>query len=760
MTAGLMARTCSCVRALAAAALLAAATALPPGRLFDVALPAHLPLGLQLDAQLRVAGWHTAMRNATSVAAASGLIQVGDNLVGVDGESLAGRSLADVAQLLRPAADAGAALRVLSLVRPPAPQAAATARGQLPSAALVRRVPPRRVVAAEPRTVAGFVAAESDFQVILEPDAGAGPLGALLSVGADGQLMLLSTDPLASEAWAARAGLEGSVRDSVELGLDAAHATALLLRKGPLNGRAWPGDTLIGMTVEEPDGARRSVALAELEPEQRVPALLRALGWPAARQASAVVQAESSGVLPLTALQPAAGSGNGAGTNGSPAIATIRFLRQGPAQLCIGAPAVATGGRIEARPGCFALSTEEDGVDTALLPLVNRLRELQPAATHDPLPAAAARLVGLAFRKATHVPSELAPASRHAAVFAAVTRLRALAARDQVLVAADGATSAEPGMGAAASVGVLPVPGHRVAAGVAVTCTNSSGFATPGVDAAGAGRRCSFRAADVAWLSVVPTHEHAALAAPQAAMVASGSPAAHGSAAIRAVPALFGGSFPCPERGPLRLAAAEPLDACGAVGRGVRGAVALVRRGVCTFPDKAVHAQAAGAAGLIVINDAHEPPFAMPGAAGLAPGSGSRQGHGPQAASHGGHDAAIPVAMVSHADGEALLAAARAAAVDGGSKFAAALLSPYPDASGCHQPVHAPQAAAPPTPQPAPDSKAANSSASDTAAAVYDALNATAAVEGGWVSAAELLDELRALELAPQTLPPATGSAE
>src|ERR1700754_4055829 len=53
--------------------------------------------------------------------------------------------------------------------------------------------------------------------------------------------------------------------------------------------------------------------------------------------------------------------------------------------------------------------------------------------------------------------------------------------------------------------------------------------------------------------------------------------------------------------GPLALMAGEgcaPTDAAGVA----PGSVALVRRGTCTFAQKAAHAAAAGAAGLIVIN--------------------------------------------------------------------------------------------------------------------------------------------------------------
>eukprot|EP00873_Tetraselmis_striata_P000992 jgi/Tetstr1/421256/TSEL_012260.t1 len=52
------------------------------------------------------------------------------------------------------------------------------------------------------------------------------------------------------------------------------------------------------------------------------------------------------------------------------------------------------------------------------------------------------------------------------------------------------------------------------------------------------------------------------------------------------------------------LAAAEPPEACGALqnAAAVRGAVALLHRGQCTFLDKVLNAQAAGAIGVLVAN--------------------------------------------------------------------------------------------------------------------------------------------------------------
>jgi signal peptide peptidase-like 2B len=69
------------------------------------------------------------------------------------------------------------------------------------------------------------------------------------------------------------------------------------------------------------------------------------------------------------------------------------------------------------------------------------------------------------------------------------------------------------------------------------------------------------------------------------------------------LPGLFGAPLPRTPDTTLHLVAAQPETACGAamtaVQRGPHTAL-LARRGNCSFADKAAHAQAAGAALLIV----------------------------------------------------------------------------------------------------------------------------------------------------------------
>jgi hypothetical protein len=86
------------------------------------------------------------------------------------------------------------------------------------------------------------------------------------------------------------------------------------------------------------------------------------------------------------------------------------------------------------------------------------------------------------------------------------------------------------------------------------------------------------------------------------------------------------------------IAQASPYDACTTVGAGVAGKIALVQRGSCSFIVKVRAAQAAGATGVIVVNNATG--FISMASDGSTP------------------DPTIPAVMVSPADGAAILALA------------------------------------------------------------------------------------------------------
>jgi C-terminal processing protease CtpA/Prc len=120
--------------------------------------------------------------------------------------------------------------------------------------------------------------------------------------------------------------------------------------------------------------------------------------------------------------------------------------------------------------------------------------------------------------------------------------------------------------------------------------------------------------------------------------------------------ALFGGALWC---GAHRLVVASPISACQALNDEdhLRDAYVVVRRGGCFFTAKAINAQFAGAAGIIVID--HEPianTYASPRQT-LSPASLLPMRM--PASSTDGHLINIPAVMVSHRAGERLLAAVR-----------------------------------------------------------------------------------------------------
>lgn len=84
------------------------------------------------------------------------------------------------------------------------------------------------------------------------------------------------------------------------------------------------------------------------------------------------------------------------------------------------------------------------------------------------------------------------------------------------------------------------------------------------------------------------------------------------------------------------IAQASPYDACTTVGSSVAGKIALVQRGTCSFISKVRAAQAAGATGVIVVNNATG--YISMGGDGTTP------------------DPVIPSVMVSPEDGAAILA--------------------------------------------------------------------------------------------------------
>jgi hypothetical protein len=107
--------------------------------------------------------------------------------------------------------------------------------------------------------------------------------------------------------------------------------------------------------------------------------------------------------------------------------------------------------------------------------------------------------------------------------------------------------------------------------------------------------------------------------------------------------------------------AGDPTLGCGALVGFPVGRIAVMRRGVCTFFDKAANAQDAGASAALIVNDGQ--------CAGLGPDSSDCVIDMDGGAAAGEVD--IPVVMVSAADGEAILTE-----IDGGGTVRATIGTP------------------------------------------------------------------------------------
>ncbi len=130
--------------------------------------------------------------------------------------------------------------------------------------------------------------------------------------------------------------------------------------------------------------------------------------------------------------------------------------------------------------------------------------------------------------------------------------------------------------------------------------------------------------------------------------------------------ALFGGALWC---GAHRVVLASPEDACRALRqseRVLRNAYVVARRGGCFYSSKAINAQYAGAAGLIVIDHDHAP---LPtGGRKLSAAAAAAARALPvrmPASDQDAHLVRIPAVMVSHAAGQSMLAALEQGATAG-----------------------------------------------------------------------------------------------
>lgn len=711
---------------------------MPRGSIFDVSVPANVPAGLLLDNDLTVVGFRspreaaelrdalerlrapasnpitaatTAVSQQTyeshqtvqdsppvahslfdrySMAEYSGLITVGDILVGVDKQAVWSWSYSSVAEAL--AMSTHPAERVLTFVRPIASHdlRSASASAGTGAAAIndayasyvqrlaAKTVPLRRSPGSTSAPALGGVQmldTPSHYNVIISCDE---PIGAMLS----STLVVISTDPFDTERYvssmlhSSRNHTSGSHwgRNSQSMalvGLPRSVITSILLRRGQLSGRAWPGDQLVAvdgqplrnhedkhdlspavlfeaLRIPVPQEPSLPASSASNDPDDhngRVIALHARLG----RQQH---QLNDSALKARTVTIAADGTevdGNGAGDGDADFI------------LCLA-------------EGRHCLPSHDIDIG-ALADIIGG-----PADTPRDVGGAAHRRVTLTFKRASHLPRELLGSSRHAAVAKALTRLAGDAERTSRGGAVDSSTDPTAST---------------------ISHTNQEPGGMNGALLSCRGSRCAFKAQDRVYMRTHAVVAHVAMdrddgssgmhkALPHSSFSSSTNAASKPSLSTSsfeaqsqpaaplavdlssgvnltatAIPALFGGSFPCSAAG-RPILVAEPGEACtrsikcgagkrrksakgnddpksgggtsrkkpgkrearderqptpedaaseppAATASACRGAIIIVDRGTCTFPLKASMVQAAGGIAVIVVNDNAGPPIAMPG---------------------------------------------------------------------------------------------------------------------------------------------------
>jgi hypothetical protein len=469
----------------------------------------------------------------------------------------------------------------------------------------------------------------------------------------------------------------------------------VLLRRGALSGRAWPGDVLVaidGVRLRSAAATAASEAASGAAAPSPLEALSALLGITHANEsvrAAAGLQAEAvaeRGYAAFGARAAAAGAralGCGAAWAAPRAAAAVTLRRDETstaapsASLLTNATSAASLSVCVGRSLCVGVGSGDDdavGRVLAAAAAVAAAPVAAPAQDAAPAPAAAS---GVAWRHVLTFRRASAGSRALPAALVARTPLGGVASALVRDAAADAAAAAETGESAGnahLAVGGRPLSG---AARADVQCV-------PGARS----RRCSFRA-EVARLDLVeaptPTPRSArrargkspspsplgAAATPMPAREARRAGGGAAGTGILALPARFGGALPC---APRRVVRATPEDACAPLvprTRGAfRGAIVVAERGGCFFAQKAAAVQAAEGSALLVVNTGDAPPLEMEGAMDAA-----REGAS-------GAAIAIPAAMVSRADGDALLAAlARAEAEAATAAAAADAIGDDPDAA-------------------------------------------------------------------------------
>jgi hypothetical protein len=594
---------------------------------FTVTFDAGAPLGLSLDASLRVAGFARGAAGGKLPAEASGWLRRGDVLEAVNGERVRGRALADVTALV---------------ARAPAPRALAfSAPGS--------RAAEMAAVLDGPRGIHGH---EGELQ--LAAASGGAALGAVpfLQAAFGGQLScaaapLALAEPAtgcgAYRGGAAAAAARGAAivverggcafSDKAALAQAAGAVALVVLNNG--------GNSFVRMPIDDAEAARLDLTLA------------------------VVMVDEGPGADAIRELLGAGAAGGARAGAGAGAGAARRA----------GAGAGAGAGAAAATPAPPRATPPPGGVAARLVP-----RGLACAPWRAAAPPASARAAdsdatdaraGAIFVFPPFTPLGGARARAHAASPGGLRGGGAHAAHDEPWLRGDGDSDGSGG-GAAH---VHSAAGGDARAALPFGAHERAGFAAAdrAARALAGGSRAARALADAAAAA-------AAAAAPGAAeaSVAAASGDADGAAEDDAaftassgataraeyVRAAFGGA---PPAGRLRLLRADPVDACAPLTAGSRaaGAALLVARGGCSFIEKARAVAAANASLMILASD---------GAAATAMGG--------DVGGDAGGGGAAPAVMVTRAAGAALGAAidaaAAARAAPGAAAAAARALAAHP----------------------------------------------------------------------------------
>jgi hypothetical protein len=244
------------------------------------------------------------------------------------------------------------------------------------------------------------------------------------------------------------------------------------------------------------------------------------------------------------------------------------------------------------------------------------------------------------FRRSLVLPPELVPFSRHAAVAQALLRSSKSSSSLSSTTTSNERTNSENDSSRSDNDAIAGVILPNIERAI-LTCNRA------GVTGGGRGgdtRRCSFKSADVAVVkaSVLrsevkllpdPKEEESVVSVsndgsntelPLDKQTTSSSFTSSSSTAttttLNAIPALFGGAFPCGGSKRIIFAGGYACDVSGEFhGQQPRsseqpyaGAVVIATRGGCSFIDKANAVQSKGAAALLVVAEKGTPPIAMP----------------------------------------------------------------------------------------------------------------------------------------------------